>query len=615
MPFPTEAPHPPTPRRWRIGPVRFDAATGRVDREGRVTELDRRSAALLGCLAEAGGQPVDKEVLLAVGWPGRTVTENSLAKAVGRLRRDLGEEAGLLLRVEHGFGYRLLEAVPWAEVPGAPGIPRPARRPRVAVLAGLLLILAGGAAWGWRATRIAASTDLAAAPSIAVLPFEDLSPGHDQRFFAEGLSDQLIGTLGALQGLKVAGRSASYPFRDRRADAVAIGRELRVSTVLDGSVQRQGDRLRVSVELVDARTGFKLWSEHFDRAFTDLFAIQDEIARAILAHLRVELLPGEPRPGRGLHTTRADAFERYLYALHVFKDDETGGRRSLMAFEEAVRLDPEFYEGRVALADALGFTGFYADRAEEALEGKRRALAEVTRAIESHPELPDAWWLRADLKYSHWWDWKGAAQDLAEGAKVGGTAHIRYQLRFIRLKAAQGELEEAIRLGRRAWELDQRDGTPLLVAGYHLTALGRYAEAEPLLQQALSLDPTEEHIHYYLGLIDLLQGRAGESVKHFEDSAHVFRLTGLALAHHQLGDRAGSDAQLALLRTRYAHIQPYQVASVHAFRGETEAAFHWLDRATELRDASLIYVKWDPLLKNLHGDARWKRLLAKVGLG
>lgn len=604
---------PPAPvLRWRIGECVFDAAASRIERHGARADLDGRSSRLLACLAEADGKAVDKESLLAAGWPGQYVTENSLAKAIGRIRKALGGEEALQLRAEHSFGYSLQGASPLLAPAGkAP----PASRLRVVwATAGLALILGAGLAWGLRARPQSGPSDKAAAPSIAVLPFEDLSPAQDQRFFAEGLSDHLSGILASVKGVKVASRTAVLPFRGRGGDPAAIGRALHVDTILDGSVQRDGPRLRITVQLINARTGLRIWSSRLDRAFTNLFDIQDEIARTILGHLRVELVPSQLSRGAPLHTSSPEAFERFLYAQHVYKDDESGGRRSLRALEEAVKLDPGFYEARVALADALGFTGFYADRAEEALAGKRRALAMVTQAIQLQPKLPEAWWLRADQKYALWWDWDGAAQDLAEGAKVGGTERMEYQLRLIRLKAALGHLEEAVELGRRASELDPADPTPLLVMGYHLIALGRFQEGERVLSQASSLDPTEEHISYYRGLGKLLQGKPRDALRHFEDSAYVFRLTGLAMAYHRLGEQKQSKEQLDLLRSRYAHIQPYQVASVHAFRGETDEAFAWLDRACQLHDASLMYLKWDPLLRNLHQDPRWQVLLQRVHL-
>lgn len=622
--------------RWRIGNAYFDPALARIERESNTLELDRNSLLVLRCLVEQVGEAVDKDVLLRAGWPDRVVTENSLTKAIGRLRQALGDEKGEMVRVVHGFGYRLLSAIPVpnyqenaasgttgiadseASVASAsmPWFIRSRGRAKLLLGAGLGVFL-GLMVWHSNATPSRdATTPLSTSmrPSIAVLPLSDLSPNHDQSYFSNGLSDQLIANLSIFPEINVVGRTSSFAYREKGLDAVTIGRELKVGTVLDGSVRKDGDRLRVTVELIDTQTGYRLWSEIFDRTFKDLFTIQDEIARAVLASLRTELLPEKIQGMRGYHTKNSEAFERFLFGHHIWKDDETSERRSLAAFERAVELDPGFYEAWVSLADCLGHSGLYADRAEEALEGKHRAMKALDRAIAIAPEQAKAWLERGDLKYAHWWDWNGGALDLERGAAAGARDTADYLVRMARLRAALGHLEEAIVLTKRASQIDPRHATPLVVMGYHLTALGRFEEAERVLTQAARLDPTDEHAHYYLGLGKLLRGRPQEALAHFEDSAYVFRLTGQAIAYHQVGDRKHSDQALKTLRERYGHILPYQVAEVYAFRGEREQAFQWLDRSCQVHDASIMYLLWDPLLHTLHGDPRFTAVLTKVHL-
>jgi serine/threonine-protein kinase len=450
-------------------------------------------------------------------------------------------------------------------------------------------------------------------PSIALLPLSDQSPTQDQRYFADGLTDQLAAQLSVYAPIRVVGRDTTLPLKAKGMTPGAIGSQVKTSTVMEGSVRRDGDRIRVSVQLVDSRSGYLLWSETYDRPFKDLFGLQDEITRAILGKLRLELQPGVRTDMVGLHTKNPEAFDQYLLAHMVVKDDETGGRRVLGALRKAVELDPTFYEAWLSLADGLSWAQ-YPDDAGEALEGKREAMRALDRAIAIAPERGEGWLLRGDLRYCLWWEWQKAEEDLERGAQLGFRDKSEYLLRKIRLQAALGDLEGAIALARRAARLEPAQVTPLLVMAYHLTALDRFEEAERTLDQIVLIRPDNEHAHYYLGLGKLLRGRPGEAIRHFDDSAYVFRLTGQAMAWHALGNRARSDQFLELLRQRYGHIYPYNIANVHAYRGEKDQAFQWLDRACDQHDASLMYLLWDPLLRGLHGDPRFKALLKRVNL-
>lgn len=237
----------------------------------------------------------------------------------------------------------------------------------------------------------------------------------------------------------------------------------------------------------------------------------------------------------------------------------------------------------------------------------------LDRAIAIAPDIPDAWLERGDWKYSLFWDWEGAVPDLEQGAKLSSKDNISYLVRMMRLRAALGHLDESIALGRHAIKLDP-NSTANVVMGYHLTALGRYEEAERILTHRARVAPQDEHAHFYLGLGKPLQGNPQESLRHFEDSAHVLRLTGLAAAYHSLGDRKKSDQNLELLQQRYGHMFPANVTEVHAYRGEKDLAFKWLDRSCELHDASIMYLLWNPLLRRLHGDPRFTAILKKVNL-
>jgi len=637
-----------TPRRvddsapvtWRFGTTELDEREMCLTIGGAIVPLDRSGYDLLLCLVRHAGEVVPKDELLRVGWPGRVVTENSLAKAIGRLRQALDDADGECLRVVHGYGYRLVadvQALPAdaVTIPAAandppppaaaqlrPPAPTPARqRWWTPILIGTILIFAAvgvihiGSRSPAPANAVAPEvTRTAESSSIAVLPFLDLSETQDQAYFSDGLADQLLDSLVRLPQLHVVGRTSSFAFRGKDLDIPTIGRKLNAQTILEGSVRKSADRMRVTVQLIKSADGYHVWSETYDRPITELFAMQDEIVRSIVSALRIELLPEQQRELVRHATNSAGAYDEYLLAHQVFKDDETAHRRSIAHFERAVALDPNFVEAWLGLADVLGHSGMYADNAADALAGKRRALEILDRVLTIAPDRPDVYLTRGAFRCAHWWDWAGAEQDFARVATLSSPDNEQYLVELGRLRAALGRLPDAIALELRASQINLQSGNAWTVMGYHYTALGQFERAHEVLTQAVRVQPLDEHARYYLGLGELLQGHAAAALPHFEDSAHFLRLTGMALAHHSLGERAAADQDLQLLISRFGHILPYQAAEVYAWRGEKDKAFEWLDRAYELHDASFIYYTFDPLLRNLHDDSRFAALLKRLVL-
>lgn len=621
------------PPLWRFGDAELDESQARLTVDGAPVALDRSSYDLLVCLLRHAGDVVEKDELLRAGWPGRVVSENSLAKAIGRLRLALGDPDGARLRVVHGYGYRLVAdvqrldamrattvvaavasdasdatgatAAARARVPTDTPAVAPRREWRVLALAAVVAVGLGAIAL-LRLAPVAPPVR----PSVAVLPFTDASPLHDQRYFVDGLVDEVYDDLSRLPQLRVA---SSISPADAASDGPAIGRALGATAVVEGSVRKTDDRVHVDIAVRDTRDGRTIWSETYDRPLGELFALQDDLSRGVIAALRIELLPAQRVELARHGTASPEAYRELLFARHVFQDDETAQRRSIAAFERAVALDPNYVEAWLGLANVLGHSGIYADSADEALAGKRRAMEAIDHVLTLAPQSVDAYLLRGDLKYAHWWDWSGGEADLEKAAALSSRDNPSYLLRLARLRAALGRLPEALALLRRASELRPEAGA-WTVMGYHYTALGQFDQARAALTEALRLGPLDEHARYYLGLGELLQGRPAQALPHFEASAHYLRLTGLAVAYHSLGDAAASERNLQLLITRFGHISPYQVAEVHAWRGENDAAFRELDRAADLRDASIMYLKFDPLLRPIRSDPRYRALLERVNL-
>jgi TolB-like protein/DNA-binding winged helix-turn-helix (wHTH) protein/Tfp pilus assembly protein PilF len=639
---------------WRFGRAELHEGQSRLWVEGRAHDLDFSSFELLRCLLEQSGRMVSKERLLQAGWPGRVVSENSLTKAIGRLRQALEDPQGELLCTSHGHGYRLAviaervradlpHATPHAPSQEVPTLetstPALADEPKAKVVAtresrwlfpALALVFAMALvaqAWGpWtsppapaatKATKPDARTPAPARPaepaSIAVLPFVDLSPDNDQRYFGDGLADELLDRLAKIPQLRVAGRTSSFSFREKDDDIAAIGSKLGVGHVLEGSVRKSGERIRITVQLINARTGFHVWSETYDRALGELFTVQDEIATEVVHVLEVKLLPEQRELLRRRHTASLEAYELYLRAREYrWRGRPDDDRRAVAALERAVQIDPRFARAYAELADMLGGDADYADTPAAVAAGMDRALAMLDKAIELDPTA-ERYGARADFLYSTRWDWAGAQRDLDAAARLA-PRDLHRMIKQCRLYAALGRLPEALALERQIIALKPDFPEPWTMTGFHSVAAGRLAEGRVALARALELKPDDERATFHLGVSWLLEGKPELALKAFDRGGGLFRLTGLAMALHDAGRRQEADALLGTLVSRYSHSGAYQIAQVHAWRGESAQAFEWLGRAEAQRDAGLIYLKFDPLMRKLHDDPRYLKILRRMGL-
>ena len=607
---------------------------------GQSHDLDHSSHEVLRCLLEQSGRVVSKDHLLQAGWPGRVVSENSLTKAIGRLRQALEDPEGELLCTVHGYGYRLAsiaQRLPVASAPGTGAAPPPlastaaagpasmAGAPRRSLfMPTLALVLAlAVAALAWRPWLLPA-TEAGTAParpvptepsSIAVLPFVDLSAAGDQRYFGDGLADELLDRLAKIPALRVAGRTSSFSFRDKDDDVAAIGRKLGVRHVLEGSVRKSGEHVRITVQLIDTRTGFHSWSETYDRAIGDLFSVQDQIATEVVNVLEIKLLPEQREQLRRSPTGNVEAYELFLRARELrWTGTPDDNRRAVAALERAVKLDPKFARAYLELADLLGGDADYADTPDAVAAGKDRALQMMDKAIELDPGSADGYVARADFLYSTRWDWAGAQRDLDAAAKLEPGDQMHRMIKQCRLYAALGRLPEALALEKRLIVLNPDYPEPWTMTGFHSIAAGRLAEGRAALAHALRLRPDDARATFHLGTSWLLDGKPQQALLSYDRGGGVFRLTGMAMAMHDAGRRREADALLDTLVARYAHSGAYQVAQVYAWRGESEQAFAWLERAEAQRDAGLIYLKFDPLMRKLHGDPRYAAWLRRMRL-
>ena len=491
---------------------------------------------------------------------------------------------------------------------------RPASRWATAGIAAAAVAAIGTALW---LGRPAPPADDAARPSLAVLPFDDGSPDQDQGHLAEGLAEEITNALTQLDGLKVAGRTSAFAFKGAKADLQTIGRRLGVSAVLEGTVRVEGPRVRVTAELVKTTDGFHLWSHTFEREWRGVFAVQDEIAAAVVDALKVKLLPGRGPTSRELRTTVPGVYDLYLQGRRQQRRDYgPEWLEAEAAFQKALALDPDYAPAWAALATALYFNhGNSGPTLAAVQEGKARAVAAAERAVALAPDLADGYAARAQLRVLVSRDWAGGLADMERATLLnpGDPELLWRQARFI--LGPVGRTAEAVKAARLACERD-----PLSAAAWStLAALdladGRPAHARTTALRALELDPTQDAAPIYLATALLLEhDPAGALAAVRRSPEPIFHLQFEALALPELGRQGEAAAALARLVADHGHDAPFQIAAVHAWRGEADEAFRWLQTSVDLDDGGLPDIRMEPLLFGLHADPRYPALLARIGL-
>src|SRR5512137_718905 len=472
------------------------------------------------------------------------IVERMLAKDPVDRYRDASEVVAALTPV--------LRAVEGAGSSGEPIPPRPVRRRpwRSVGLAAAVLALAGGAWLARDQLRGPAPTPVrpaGAVPAVAVLPFKDLSAKGDQAHFADGLAEEILNALVQIDGLRVAGRTSSFHFRDKDAPLSEIGNALKVDAVLDGSVRQAGNRLRITAQLVGVRDGYQLWSQIFDREVSDVFAVQDEISRAVARALQVKLAPGRPEVTAERRTAVPEAYEQYLigrrfYHLRATRD---GFERAVAAFERSVAADPGYAPSWAGLAVSLAGMADRSENAAQVADYKQRAIEAADRAVAAGPEIPDGYWARGFVRSGIERDWEGSRADFERSLALNPRqpeALRRYGTWYL---GATGRLPEGVAALRKATELD-----PLYMYAWSDLALlqlkaGDTEAAGVAIAKALEISPENVLALRNLVVKQLLEGKPQAALETAQRiGEEPWRLFGTALALQDLGRNAESQATL-----------------------------------------------------------------------
>lgn len=449
-------------------------------------------------------------------------------------------------------------------------------------------------------------------PSIAVLPFEDLSAEKNQEYLSDGIAEELLNALAKIPGLRVAGKRSSFKYKGKNGDFRTIGDTLHVGSILEGSVRKQGNRARISVQLIKARDGFQMWSGTYNEELdTGIFAVQDEIARAVLGELKVTLL-GEKTPAASQKQPNPAAYNAYLRGRYFLQTQTKENlEKAVTNLEQATKLDPVYAPAWVGLGEALSNQAMQVYVPAD--EGYRKAGDAVNRALALNSDLAGAYLALGWIKQYHEYDWAGAdaAYKRALALEPGNATSI---IRAASLAGIMGRADEAVALSRQAMQIDPLSAGVFQLAGITFFDSGLPDESIAALKKAHELAPVG-NIHVVLCKVYLSQSHLTEALAEAklddDPSFHVFEL---ALVYHALGRKKESDDNLQELIAKYQSDSCYQIAQVYAFRGEATEAFKWLEQAYKVRDSGLPDMKADPLLKSLRADPRFAELLKKLRL-
>src|SRR6266404_169176 len=446
--------------------------------------------------------------------------------------------------------------------------------------------------------------------SIAVLPFADMSEKKDQEYFSDGLSEELIDMLTKVPDLRVPARTSSFFFKGKAEDIATIAQKLRVAHVLEGSVRKAGNTMRVTAQLIRADNGYHVWSETYDRELKDVFKVQDEIAGAVVTALKLKLAPGQRLPA-SQRTSVFEAYDHYLLGRQFYeRGNPDGYRRAIEAYRKAIDLDPRYAAAYVELAMSEYFA---ADEFGETA-GKQRALAAAEKAIELAPEEAIGYGARGYLRDRVNWDWTGAQADMEKALAID-SGDAETQVAYALVLENFGRLPEAIAAAQKATELDPLSSGAWTRLGSLLIRNRQLVAAQEALRRALEIQPESTHALLYLAELQLLEGKAIEALATFRKVDNEgFRLWGIAMAEHTLGHVTESQQALDELIAKHTHGYSYEIAQVYAWRGEKDKAFEWLKGSYQQREGDLVYIKDDELLAPLRGDPRYKALLRKMNL-
>jgi TolB-like protein/Tfp pilus assembly protein PilF len=524
----------------------------------------------------------------------------------------------------------------------APPSERSSKKSPVLIAAAVLVTIAlivGGWWWSERPSKHQQSASAQPAPvaptnapdqkSVAVLPFVNLSDDKGSEYFSDGVSEELLTVLQKIPGMHVAARTSAFSFKGKNVTAQEIGQKLGVAYLVDGSVRKAGEAVRIAARLTRADSGQELWSENFTRDLKDVFAVQSELAETIVAQVRGQLTGGAAAPAEKEKiqaevqaaekggTKNVEAHEYYLQGrFYENRHSEKSAHDGLAAYEHAVALDPGFGLAWAGVAGTNTWLAAFSTEGGQKVFDAHLASARdaIARALSIEPNLPAALLARATIETNFDFNWNAAAQTVSKALALA-PADPNVLIAAGNLEVARGNTDRATELYRKAVELDPVNAQARAFFAFHLAITKQFPEAHAEFPRVVELNPAAPWAHAGLGLAYLLENKFEEAATEAQADAGAWaRLLIVSCARWGQKRVAESDAALDELIKNYAETAAYQVAQVYAYRGDKDKAFEWLERARRQRDPGLAALRKDPLLTNLHDDPRWNPFLHTMGL-
>ncbi len=568
---------------WSFGVVVYEMLTGKMPFKG-----DYDQAVIYSILNEEPEIPEQLQGNL------KQVLKKALAKNPDERYQTAGELAEDLRTISEG--RTLKRTAKQAKLPW--------------IIAGALLILIAAVLYLFMPSSNNIK-GIEAVKTIAVLPFVNMSSDPEQEYFSDGLSEELLNVLAKNPKLRVTSRTSAFSFKGTNTDIKTIAAKLNVKHILEGSVRKFGNILRITAQLINVETDSHLWSDTYNGTVENIFALQDSISGSVAEALKVALLGIESSANQ--QEINPEAYNAYLLGKH-FRG--LRGKENLEKaagyYEKALTIDSRYAPAWVGLASVHSAQADYSYVTVD--EGYRKARREVEKALEFDPNLADAHSQMGWIKWSYDWDWSGAdksfkrALELEPGnaGAIGRTATLAFTL---------GRHNEANKLLRRSIEID-----PLRIQTYNNLGIytfytGSLDESQTAFRKCLELNPKYPGAHMRIGCGYLTKGKPDSALAEImKESEPVWQICGLALVYHTLGNNKKSDSALVELIKGYQDGAAYQIAEIYAWRGEKDKAFEWLERAYNQRDGGLVEIKGDPLLRNIEKDTRYAAFMKKMKL-
>jgi TolB-like protein/Tfp pilus assembly protein PilF len=563
-------------RSYEFEDFRIEVDKRLLFRQGKPVRLTPKAFDTLLLLVERKGEVISKDDLMRAVWPDTAVEENNLNQNISTLRRVLGENRGenRYIATVPGQGYRFVPAVESS---------------------------------GFRQLTTEPVT-------VAVLPFANLSSDPDSEFFADGVTEEIINALAQIRNLRVVARTSAFSFKGKQVDLRTVGTTLNAATLIEGSVRKSGDRVRIVAQLINAADGYHIWSERYDREFQDIFEVQDEIARTIAARLKVTLGPDKPETLVRSETKNLEAYQLYLKGrFHWNKRSADGLQKAIEYFRQAIAKDASYAVAYAGLADAYNLMSFRNVLAPHAVMPKAKAAA--TRALELDSNRAEAHVSLAYASFTYDRNWPAAGRHF-EQAKALNPAFVMGHSFYPLYLSSRGRAEESISAARRALELDPASAAVSHVLAVQLYLARFFDQAVEQCRQTLELDPNYEPAFAVLGQVFSLTGQYEEAVAQFEKSVAVTQRSSWALAllgYAHARSRARSHVMeiIAALDTtsKGSFVPALCFALIYAGLEEADQAFAWLARASDERHNRLAYIKVEALWDPLRSDPRFADLL------